>query len=531
MKKFDGFTVNGKPFFVLGAQSHNSSSYSRGMFGEAVKSALALNCNTLEAPIYWEVIEPREGEFNFDCIDFMVEMCREAQLKLIILWFASWKNGDMSYAPGWVKEDQSRFQRVLRSDGTAVPSLSAHCEANRDADARAFSKVMSYIRDIDEQEQTVIAMQVQNEPGYLRTDRDYSSKALENAKNAVPEKLLLYLESHTHAPAYKHWMKAGLKRGEDWESTFGFWGAEFCEAWHLALYIDFVAAAGKRVYDIPMYINVWLNSGNPWGVPGMEYPGGGAVERTLHVWFTAVEHIDMIAPDIYEQNSYRYKNIIDCYAADGNALFIPESSGFAKNAVNMFYAIAKGAVGCAVFGAEGYLDNDGNVIEPALAAKESHIAIRNAIPLILKHRNTGKIYPVISHDGQQDEGYEFEEFLGNVIFGTNRYLPDRPLYTDYSNRRLQINEDRQTPRGIIIEDEPRLFYLAGYFHLRLMPKKSPEISRICDYLPVADFISVEEGYFNEQGDFVAQRTRNGDQVMFGGFWVTPTCGIVRVRLL
>ena len=188
MKLFEGFRVNGKAFFALGAQSHNSSSYSPEMFSEAVKAALALNCNTVEAPIYWEIIEADEGIYDFASIDYMVQMCRTAGLKLVILWFASWKNGDMSYVPEWVKLDQARFQRVLRSDGVPVADLSAHYNANRDADTKAYTAVMSHVKKIDEKEQTVIAMQVENEPGYLKTDRDYSPEALKNVQAAVPEK-------------------------------------------------------------------------------------------------------------------------------------------------------------------------------------------------------------------------------------------------------------------------------------------------------------------------------------------------------
>ena len=531
MKYFDGFKVNGKPFFALGAQSHNSSSYSPEMFSESVKAALAFNCNTLEAPIYWEKIEPQEGVFDFTSIDYMVEMCRAAKLKLVILWFASWKNGDLSYAPGWVKQDQKRFQRALRSDGEPVADLSAHYDANRGADEKAYIAVMAYVKKIDEKEQTIIAMQVQNEPGYLKTDRDYSPKALENAKQTVPEKLLAYLEAHSHAPAYKYWKERGCKKGADWETIFGFHGYEFCEAWHLTLYIDSITAAWKKIYDIPMYINVWLNSGSPWGVPGMEYPGGGAVQRCMHIWLAAAEHIDMIAPDIYEQNCYRFERIVDFYGAAENALFIPESSRNLSSACNMFYAIARRAVGYAVFGVESCLDKDGNVVEASLPLRDSFYAVQKAMPLILKHKDTGKMYPVIKHTAQTDEGYEFEEFLGNVNMGGSRIYPGHPNYVDYSTRRLNLNEEQLTPRGLIFEDQPRLFYLTGFFHLRLIPKKSPTITKISDSLLVADFLSVEEGHFDDKGDFVVDRIRNGDEVMFGGFWVAPSCGVVRVRLL
>jgi hypothetical protein len=524
MKLFEGFHVNGKPFFPLGAQAHNSSSYSREMFSESIKATLALNCNTVEAPIYWEVIEAKEGIYDFTSVDYMVEMCRAAKLKLVLLWFASWKNGDMSYAPNWVKLDQIRFPRVLRSDGTPVAALSAHYEANCFADTKAYTAVMAHIKKIDEKEQTVIAIQIENEPGYLRTDRDYSPKALENVKSKVPFKLLVYLETHTCAPAYKYWKEAGLKKDVDWTAAFGFHGYEFCEAWHLAGYIDAIAAAGKRMYNIPMYINVWLNTGNPWGIPGIEYPGGGAVKRAMHIWLAAVEHLDILAPDLYEQNSYRYKEIADFYGSEENALFIPESSLNVTSACNMFYAIAHGAVGYAVFGSESCLDDQGNLVEEALPVRDSNLAVQKAMPLILKHKNTGKMYPVITHTGQTDEGYEFEEFIGTVNFTThNRF--------DYHSRRLKFSEQQLTPRGLIIEDEPYLFYFTGFFNLRLIPKKSPEISKIDNYFPMPDFLSIEEGHFDENGLFITDRIRNGDEAFFGGFWVTPACGVVRARLV
>ena len=524
MKLFKGFIVNGKPFFPIGAQAHNSSSYTKEMFGEAIKSTVAMNCNTIEAPIYWEIIEAKEGIFDFTSIDYMVEMCRAAKLKLVILWFASWKNGDFSYTPEWVKKDQTRFQRVLRSDGTPMANVSAHYDANRDADAKAFAAVMAHLKQIDEKEQTVIAMQVENEPGYLRTDRDYSPKALENVKGKVPGKLLGYLETHTHAPAYRYWKEEGLKKDADWVTTFGYHGYEFCETWYLALYIDKIAAEGKKVYDIPHYINVWLNAGRPWGVPGMEYPGGGAVERVMHVWAAAVDSIDMLAPDIYEQNVYRYEKICDFYCSDENALFVPESASSLNGACNMFYAIAKGAVGYASFGIESAVDGEGKVREANIIGRDSNKVVRNAIPLILKHRTTGKMYPVLPHTNQPDEGYEFRDFIGRISF-------TGPARGDYRTRRAPLTDEQKTPRGLIFEDEPRLFYLAGFFNLRLSLKKSPDVTKIDNYLLMPDWISIEEGHFNDNGEYVVDYRRNGDEAFFGGFWVTPDSGIVKIKLL
>lgn len=541
MKLFEGFKVKGKPFFPLGAQSHNSSTYTPLMFSESVKAALALNCNTVEAPVYWEIVEKNEGFFDFSCVDFMVKMCREAGLKLVVLWFASWKNGDMSYTPEWVKSDQSRFQRVLRSDGTPVTCLSAHYEANRIADSKAFNALIAHIKKIDQNEGTVIAVQIENEPGFFKTDRDFSPKALENLEKNVPSKFLDYLEGKKNVPAYKFWQENGLKKNASWFDSFGFHGYEFCEAWHLALYIDEIAAAAKQVYDIPMYVNVWLIAPQNWGVPGMEYPGGGAVERTLHVWLAASDHLDLIAPDIYEANCYRYEHIVDFYGTGENALFVPEAALDPVGACNIFNAIARGTAGYAFFGSESCFaasdksTDNRDLTENALPVRDSNLAVKNAMSLILKHgkdcrlnlpepNQKGKIFPVVPHTGQNDQGYEFEKFLGRVNFNNaGRH--------DYSSRRMKMTEGQLMPRGLIFEDEPYLFYLAGMFNLQLVPKKSPNVSMIANAPFIADFLSVEEGLFDENGNFVASRKRNGDEVFFGGFWVTPDCGIVRVRLV
>ena len=526
-KRFGGFEVNGKPFFPLGAQSHNSSSYDAEMFREAVRSTLAINCNTIEAPVYWEKIEPEEGVFEFSMVKNMVEICRENDLKLIILWFASWKNGEMSYCPEYIKRDTARFQRVIGADGVPVTDLSVHYVANCEADANAFTKLIAYIRTIDEAQHTILAVQVENEPGYLRTDRDYTPSAIKNQNASVPADLLAYLQTHQHGAPYRDWEKHGFEKEQDWFTTFGIYGYEYCEAWHLAHYVDSVAAAGKAVYDIPMYINVWLTGDVNWIVPGLEYPGGGAVERTLDVWLCAVQHLDMIAPDIYERNSYRFQHICDVYSRDHNALFVPESSRALHGACNMFYAIASGAVGYACFGVEDALDKNGEITDECRAIADSNAVVRNAMPLILKHRNTGGMYSVLQHDGETSRSYEFDHYIGCVQFSGGNHA----RRTDYHTRRNPGTMEMQTPRGLIFEDDPKTFFLAGNYHLRMVEKSSPAWGRLDRYMPMVDCIAVEEGIFNEKGIFHVTRIRNGDEVIFGGFWVTPACGIVRVRLL
>jgi hypothetical protein len=45
---------------------------------------------------------------------------------------------------------------------------------------------------------------------------------------------------------------------------------------------------------------------------------------TPHIWLAVVEHLDILAPDLYKRNSYRYKEIANFYGSEENVLFIPE---------------------------------------------------------------------------------------------------------------------------------------------------------------------------------------------------------------
>lgn len=100
--------VKGRPFLVLGGELGNSSGepdYLRP-FWPKLK---ALHLNTVLAPVYWDLLEPTEGAFDFSSVDGLIHDARANQMHLVLLWFAAWKNSMSSYAPGWVKRDDERF--------------------------------------------------------------------------------------------------------------------------------------------------------------------------------------------------------------------------------------------------------------------------------------------------------------------------------------------------------------------------------------------------------------------------------------
>jgi beta-galactosidase GanA len=66
----------------------------------------------LLAPVSWELVEPTEGRFDFALVDGVIQGARASGMKLVLLWFGSWKNSMSSYAPAWIKTDQERFPRA-----------------------------------------------------------------------------------------------------------------------------------------------------------------------------------------------------------------------------------------------------------------------------------------------------------------------------------------------------------------------------------------------------------------------------------
>src|SRR5262245_7119105 len=148
--------VDGKPFLIRGGELGNSSSsdieYMRPVWPKLAK----LNLNTVLIPVSWELIEPEEGKFDFTLIDGLLRDARLSGLKLVPLWFGSWKNSMSSYAPAWVKKDQKRFPRTQDKAGNGIEILSTFSEANMKADAAAFRAFMRHLREVDSRDRTVI---------------------------------------------------------------------------------------------------------------------------------------------------------------------------------------------------------------------------------------------------------------------------------------------------------------------------------------------------------------------------------------
>lgn len=324
--------VDGKPFLVLGAQVNNSSAWP-AMMGKVWPAIEQMRANTVQVPIAWEQIEPTEGRFDFSFLDTLVTQAREHNVRLVLLWFATWKNNGPNYAPAWVKLDNTRFPRVINREGKTLGSLSPHAPATLEADRKAFVELMTHLRGIDGDRHTVIMTQVENESGTYGTDRDHSPAADKLFAGTVPDALL----------------KRDGKKSGTWQQVYGANAAEFFHAWSVAHYIEQVAHAGKAVYDLPMYANAALRDPFKPGPPG-GYSSGGPTDNVLDVWKAAAPSLDLLAPDIYMPEYDRYTAVLDRYARPDNALFVAETGNAKPYARYMFAALGKRAIGFSPFG-------------------------------------------------------------------------------------------------------------------------------------------------------------------------------------
>ena len=346
--------IDGNPFLVRGGELENSSASSLAYLDTVWPKVVAMHFNTVLAPAYWQLIEPREGDFDFTTVDGLVHGARKHNVKLVLLWFGTWKNSMSSYVPGWVKRDQGRFPRVTKSDGSSEEILSALSSNTLEADSKAFAALMKHLREIDSFDRTVITIQVENEVGMIPEARDHGELANSAFQSPVPSALMDDLSKNRDllsSQLREAWSSHGFKTGADWSDTFGEGTAtdELFTAWTEGHFTGQVAARGKAVYPLPMYVNAALV--RPGKLPG-QYPSGGPLPHLFDIWHAAAPAIDLLAPDLYFPNFVEWSKQ---YVQPDNPLFIPETGRVdaAEMSANALYAYGElNSMGFSVYAPE-----------------------------------------------------------------------------------------------------------------------------------------------------------------------------------
>lgn len=492
--------VDGKPFLIRGGELGNSSSSSLEYMRTVWPKLAAMNLNTVLMPVYWELIEPAEGKFDFTLVDGLILDARKHGLRIVPLWFGSWKNSMSCYAPAWVKTNQQRFPRAEDKAGNGMEILSPFSKENLEADARAFAALMRHLREMDGNDHTVIMVQVENEIGMIPDSRDHSAIANQLFSQTVPAELMNYLAQHreTLMPELRAvWASTQFKPRGIWEEVFGSGVGtdELFMAWHFARYVNRVTEAGKAEYSLPMFVNAALI--RPNYLPG-QYPSAGPLPHLMDVWRAAGPQIDFLAPDIYFPNFMEWARK---YHQSGNPLFIPEVGPSPQNAVQALYAVAQhDAIGFSPFSIE-------NLNDPARSLlANSYDLLSQLTPLILDHQGN-------------------HEMAGLLIESAEQRVPQQVRLGGFT---LNVTYERPTADavsgGLAIAVGQDEFLFAGAGLVVTFDADTPGA-------PLVGILSAQEGkYVN--GQWQAGRWMNGDQTHQGRHLRLPSArfDIQRVKL-
>jgi beta-galactosidase GanA len=478
--------VDDKPFLVLGGELGNSSSSSLEYMAPIWPRLAALKLNTVLVPVYWELLEPAEGKYDFTLVDGLIRDARKHNLKLVPLWFGSWKNSMSSYAPAWVKRDQRRFPRSQDSKGNGMEILSPFSKENVETDAHAFSAFMRHVREVDTDHDTVIMVQVENEIGMIPESRDRSQIANELFNQRVPVELMNYLQQHKDQliPEFRTvWATNNFKMTGTWEEIFGT-GPETDEifmAWYFARYTNRVAETGKAEYALPMFVNAALI--RPGHRPG-QYPSAGPLPHLMDVWRAGAPKIDFLSPDIYFQN---FAEWVRRYDRSGNPVFIPEAMPGPVDSVNVLYAIGQhNAIGFSPFSIDSL---DG---ETTAAVTESYELLTQLTALVLANQGKGTMAGLLPEGPEQRQPQQLR--LGNQV-----------LYIGFDK---PTNENEKIlSGGLVIALGPDEYLFAGTGLTITF-----ETAGTGD--PLVGLLAVDEGKYVED-QWVAGRRLNGDQTHQG----------------
>jgi beta-galactosidase GanA len=510
--------VDGAPWLMLGGQAQNSSNYPAALpkVWAAIRDAHA---NTLEIPVAWEQIEPKEGQFDFNYVDTLVKEARANKVRLVLLWFGTWKNTGPSYTPEWVKFDNKRFPRMVNKDGKPDCCLSPLGAQTREADKLAFVALMTHLKAIDGAQHTAIMVQVENEVGSYNIVRDYGPAAEAAYRQPVPPAVL----ARQKPPA-------GRPQQGSWQEVYGDYAEQYFHAWAIASYIEDIANAGRAVYDLPMYVNNALRDPGEPGKPAApfknDFASGGPTFDVLGIYKAAAPHIDLAAPDIYMPESNKVTANLERFQQPGNALLVPEMGNAAGYARYVWQILGRGAIGVAPFGIDyaeysnyplGSPYTDKRMVEPFA---QVYAAFAPMSRQWARWAFEGRTHGVAEGDDRAPQTLALDGWNASVSFrqfqfGEREWLHDKsdyPLGTDKPNGGLAIAQTG--PDEFVVVGQRARLKVSGAGVNAGKPSM---------------WARVEEGHFEADGRWIMERVWNGDQTDYGlNLPATPT--VLKVRM-
>lgn len=294
--------VNGNPFIILGLQWDCDWCYHPHELDAYFEEIKKMNANTASLLLYWREVEPVKDVYDFSFLDHRIEMARKYDMKIVLVWFASFKNACLTYAPDYIRGDHKTYRKVHRKQGGLISNCCCPtAEETHERDRLALIKLFSHLKEMDGEEHTVILFQMENETGILESNRCYCEEC------------------------NKQYVSGG------WEKRYGWRGPEAFTAGSIAEYCDSLTKTVKEIYPLVVYMNAALphehvNSvaGNHWTASRNGHFCGGPIGNVLEVYKEKLHFIDFISPDIYQPSYRDFHKFCSEYLWEGNPLFVAE---------------------------------------------------------------------------------------------------------------------------------------------------------------------------------------------------------------
>lgn len=518
--------VDGAPYLAVGGELHNSTSSDPAYLDRACARLAESGVTTIVATTSWDEVETTEGAFDFSSVSATLEVARRHDLRVVLIWFGAYKNARSTYAPTWVRADVDRFPRarVAPSDTPAPfsyagamskPELSVFSRELRAADAAAYAALLEHLR-VEDAARTAIMVQIENEVGLLGGGRDLSPTAQAAWESPVPAAIVETVLRHEEFAG--GWLAERLAQGTgSWAEVFGEddRSDELFMSWGFASYIEELASLGKAVLPLPTLVNAWLGPQPGQTRPG-QYPSGGPTSAMIPVWESLAPSIDIIAPDIYVQDS---EQVMREYSRGGRALLIPEAR---FRAADLFLTIARyNGLGYCAFGVE-----DGR---PGNQFFTSSTLLTSQTEAVVQAQAEGRIHAVLL-EGEEPQTLSFGDYTVTVhdtaaLF--TRVLLDAGVARPVSRPELELEstagpfgpdpaDDRAFGAILQVADDEFLLLGTGY---------TVDFTHSTDVVELDRVRELRE----EGGAWIEGRLLNGDEHMR----LVPTgeIGGSRVRLL
>jgi len=348
-------------------------------------------------------------------------------------------------------------------------------------------------------------VQVENESGSYGSVRDYSPAAQKAFESPVPADLRAALHKPAGSPE------------ANWAEVFGADADEFFHAWSVARYVGQVAAAGKAAYLLPLYTNAALRDPFKPGKPG-SYESGGPTDNVLSIWKAAAPALDLLAPDIYQNDPARYLKVLELYSRPDNPLLVPETGSSPASARFFFAALGQGAIGFAPFGIDYTGFSNAPLGAPRLNEEAlgpfalNYELIGPMMREIARLNFEGKLQTAVEEKDEHSQTLDLGPWQAVVSYGV-------PQFGFGNNPK---GNPEPVGRALVAKLDDNQFLVAGLFcRVDFHPGDAASGKH-------REFLRVEEGVYRN-GTFKPIRIWNGDQTDWGlNFTSAPQ--VLRVTL-